>query len=114
MPQDKQGNQVTVVPTGHQFDITYPETGQRAGFTQFLDHEGERIFYHTEVDESFGGRGLAGILVGEALSATTAAGLGIVAVCPFVKGYLAKTGHDGTHRSPRPADLQFLNQQLEG
>lgn len=114
MPQDKQGNQVSVAQAGDQFDITYPETGQRAGFIQFLDHEDERIFYHTEVDEKFGGRGLAGVLVGEALTATTAAGLSIVGVCPFVKGYLAKTGHDGAHRSPRPADLTILNQQLEG
>lgn len=114
MPQDKRGNQVNVAQTGNQFDITYPETGQRAGFTQFLEHEGDRLFYHTEIDEEFSGRGLAGILVGEALSATTAAGLGIVAVCPFVKGYLKKTGHEGAHRNPRPADLQILNQQLEG
>ncbi len=45
--------------------------GQTAGFTEFVDRETDsgtqRIFPHTEVDEAFGGRGLATILVREAL-----------------------------------------------
>lgn len=116
MAQDNQGNQVQVSKNNdaNQFEISYPGSGQRAGMAQFLDHNGERIFFHTEVGEDFGGRGLAGILVSEALTATTTEGLGIVAVCPFVKGYLAKNGHDGAHRNPQPADIEFLNQQLGG
>lgn len=116
MAQDKQGSQVQVAKndSANQFEITYPDSGERAGLARYLDHNSERIFFHTEVSEEFGGRGLAGILVGEALNATTAEGMGIVAVCPFVKGFLDKNGHDGAHRAPSPADLQVLQQQLGG
>ncbi|MCX2929217.1 GNAT family N-acetyltransferase [Mycobacterium sp. CVI_P3] len=53
-------------------------------------HDHRRIFHHTGVDDAFEGRGLAGILVSEALAATRDAGLRIVAVCPIVAGYLDK------------------------
>jgi len=43
-----------------------------------------------EVDDSYEGRGLATILVGEALQATRAAGKRVVAVCTLVAGYLDK------------------------
>lgn len=66
---------------------------QLAGFAAYADHNGQRIFYHTEIGEEFGGRGLAGVLVGSALADTRAAGLRIVPVCPFVKKYLT-THHD--------------------
>ena len=42
--------------------------------------------------DEFGGRGLATILVDEALQATRDAGLRIVAVCPMVAGFVEK--HD--------------------
>lgn len=64
--------------------------GVAAGFAQFVDHAGSRVFFHTVVEEAFGGRGLGGVLVGQALAATRDEGLRIVAVCPFVKGYVAK------------------------
>jgi uncharacterized protein len=48
------------------------------------------VFYHTEVDEQFGGRGLANILVAEALEATRADGKRVVAVCPMVAAFLKK------------------------
>lgn len=66
--------------------------GQVAGFTQFVDAAGQRIFFHTEIGEEFGGRGLAGIVVRDALDATRADGLRIVPVCPYVKKYVGS--HD--------------------
>lgn len=66
--------------------------GQQAGFTAYVDRDGRRIFHHTEIGEDFGGRGLAGKLVGHALADTREAGLRIVPVCPFVKKYLER--HD--------------------
>ena len=65
--------------------------GVVAGFAQFVDHDGRRVFFHTEVGEEFGGRGLASTLVAAALEATRADGMRIVPVCPYVKKYL------GTH-----------------
>ncbi|WP_370891802.1 GNAT family N-acetyltransferase [Janibacter sp. GXQ6167] len=64
-----------------------------AGFTQFVDHDGQRIFFHTEIGEEFGGRGLAGTLVKQALDATRDEGLRIVPMCPYVKKYVG-THHD--------------------
>ena len=45
--------------------------GPPVGRTRFVDPPGtarERIFFHTEVDEEYGGRGLAGVLLREALA----------------------------------------------
>ncbi|RMI31426.1 GNAT family N-acetyltransferase [Nocardia stercoris] len=64
--------------------------GEQAGFTEYLDAGVQRIFYHTEVDQRFAGRGLAGRLVEAALRETAAAGKRIVPICPFVHGYLDK------------------------
>lgn len=70
------------------FEVT--DDGQVAGFAQFVDVDGQRIFFHTEIGEAFGGRGLAGVVVGQALAATRDEGLRIVPVCPFVKKYVGK------------------------
>ena len=68
--------------------------GEAAGFTQYVDTEDEqRIFFHTEVDERFAGRGLAGILVSQALTDTRATGMRIVPVCPYVAKFL-RTHHE--------------------
>lgn len=61
-----------------------------AGFAQFIDAAGRRIFFHTEIDDAFGGRGLAAVVVGEALDATRADGLRIVPVCPFVAAFVRR------------------------
>ena len=66
--------------------------GEPAGFTQYLDRDHQRIFFHTEVDERFSGRGLANKLITGALTDTRAAGRRIVPVCPFVAAYLKR--HD--------------------
>lgn len=83
--------------------------GQRAGHVDYRDRNGERLFYHTEVAPEFGGRGLAGKLVSRALSETD---LPIVAICPFVRGWLEKNEHDHTWRKPTPADLTWLKEEL--
>jgi predicted GNAT family acetyltransferase len=62
--------------------------GQVAGFAQFVDSDGRRIFFHTEIGEEFSGRGLAATVVRAALDATRAEGLRVVPVCPYVKKYV--------------------------
>ncbi len=64
--------------------------GVVAGFAEFVDHDGQRVFFHTEIDKSYGGRGLAGRVVAEALTSTRAEGLRVVPVCEFVAKYVAK------------------------
>jgi predicted GNAT family acetyltransferase len=88
MATDKTGAPTTVTAGTDQFTIAVD--GTQVGLVDFVDHDGQRIFLHTEVDDAFEGRGLAGILVAEALAATRDAGLRIVAVCQMVAGYLDK------------------------
>lgn len=58
--------------------------GALAGFADYRDAEGVRSFVHTEVDPSFGGRGVGSRLVDEALRATIAQGRQIRPRCSFV------------------------------
>lgn len=85
---DKTGAPTTVTHESDRFSISVD--GQKVGLAEYADRDGHRIFPHTEVREEFGGRGLATILVGEALQTTRDAGLRVVAVCPMVAGYLEK------------------------
>jgi uncharacterized protein len=88
MTTDKTGAPTSVTQESDRFTISVD--GQKVGFTEYVDRDGQRVFPHTEVLDEFGGRGLATILVGEALAATRDAGLRIVAVCPMVAGYVEK------------------------
>jgi len=64
--------------------------GVRAGFAAYVDTRTQRIFYHTEVDDKFAGRGLASKLIAAALDDTRAAGKRVVAICPFVAAFADK------------------------
>jgi predicted GNAT family acetyltransferase len=81
--------QIAVRKAEGRFEVTVDDTV--AGFTEFFEHEGKRVFYHTEVGEEWGGRGLGKILASGALDQTRADGLRIVAICPFIKAFLSKT-----------------------
>jgi predicted GNAT family acetyltransferase len=88
MTTDKTGAPTTVTPESDRFTIAVED--QPVGFTEFADLDRQRVFTHTEVADEFEGRGLATILVNEALQATRDAGLRIVAVCPMVAAYIDK------------------------
>lgn len=77
------------------------------------DGQGQRIFYHTVINEEYGGQGLAGQLATVGLTATVEAGLGIVPVCPFIKKFLVKHPEFAGSAVPvRPAHLAFLDAAL--
>lgn len=88
MATDKTGAPTTVTQESDRFTIEVD--GKVAGFTLIEDRDGTRTFPHTEVDDAFQGRGLATILIGEALERTRDAGLRIVPVCPTVADYVKK------------------------
>ena len=90
MTTDKTGAETTVSPDTDRFTIAVE--GKPVGFTEFADRDGQRVFIHTEVDDEYAGRGLATILVGEALKETKDAGMRIVPVCELVANYVDK--HD--------------------
>lgn len=70
------------------------DNGKLIGAAHYRDFQGvdgvERIFFHTVVDEEYGGQGLASVMVKFALDNTISGGAKIVAVCPYVKAYIAK------------------------
>jgi uncharacterized protein len=88
MTTDKTGAPTTVTQESDRFSISVD--GQKVGFTEYADRDGQRIFPHTEVADEFEGRGLATILVNQALQATRDSGLRIVAVCPLVAAFVKK------------------------
>ncbi|MFD6568327.1 GNAT family N-acetyltransferase [Micromonospora profundi] len=71
--------------------------GQPVGRVDFVDSpkvDGERIVFHIEVDREFGGRGLAGQLVREALADSICTDVAIVPVCPLFAGHLRRHGDE--------------------
>nr|WP_022899892.1 GNAT family N-acetyltransferase [Humibacter albus] len=58
-----------------------------AYYNRFDDHI---VFTHTEVDEGHQGEGLAGTLVEAALNDARTANLRVVALCPYVRGWLQR------------------------
>ncbi len=98
MTTDKTGAETTVA-AGHQ-TYTIAVDGTAAGHADFVDRGDQRVFYHTVVDPEFGGRGLATILVGEALDAARDAGKRIVPVCSMVETVLKKHPEFGDITDP--------------
>ena len=97
-PRDKTGAAVDVALDRERaipaFTVAL-EGSTLAGRADFVDSpvaENERIFFHTEVDEQFGGRGLAGILLREALADSIESKLTVVPVCPLFAAHLQKHG----------------------
>ncbi|QSB16653.1 N-acetyltransferase [Natronosporangium hydrolyticum] len=90
--------------------------GSPVGRVDFVDSpqaEGERVFFHTEVDRRFGGRGLAGLLVREVLKDSIRRSVTVVPVCPLFARHLAKHGDEfvadgGKFRQPTPGDLALV------
>lgn len=87
-PPDRTGAATTVTHEPGRFLIAVE--GRTVGLADYHDHDGCRVFPHTEVSPQFQGRGLATILVAEALRATRAEGLRIVPTCWMVAEYIDK------------------------
>jgi uncharacterized protein len=90
MTTDKTGAPTTVSAGPDRYTIAVD--GKEVGHAEFVNRDRQRVFTHTEVDRNYEGRGLATILVAEALQKTRDAGLRIVANCPMVANYVEK--HD--------------------
>ncbi|AFR50340.1 putative acetyltransferase [Gordonia sp. KTR9] len=121
MTADKTGAETTVRdnPEENRYDILVQTPGGEtlAGFAEYRDRVSgtqdapltARVFFHTEVDPDFGGRGLATILVTEALDDARARDLTIVGVCPLVAAFLKKHPEYADATAPvTPAVLEWL------
>ena len=70
-----------------------------AGFADHLRTSELVAFVHTEVDPAFGGRGVGSLLARTGIESAQADGLRVLAVCPFIAGWLA--------RHPQHAHLEY-------
>lgn len=92
----------------HCYELVDGETA--IGKTEYVPASGpddtERIFYHTEVSEAYAGQGLATVLAQHALDDTIAAGLTIIPVCPYIRGWLGRHPDYQQYTAPvRPEHL---------
>ena len=94
-------------PERGRFEISID--GVPIGFTEYTDHADaargevvdetadsadpravERTFVHTEIDEAYGGRGLATILIQTALDSSRTKDLLVIPTCSAVRRFIAK------------------------
>ncbi|MEU8500186.1 GNAT family N-acetyltransferase [Streptomyces lavendulae] len=95
----------------HRYEILVDD--HRAGLTAYRDRDGRRVFFHTEVDDAYAGRGLAAILVEQALTDVRASGLRIVPVCPYVARFLTEHREFADITDPvTPEVLTWLDARL--
>jgi uncharacterized protein len=104
MTADKTGAQTTVSAEDGRYTIAVE--GKTVALADFADRGNQRVFYHTETDPEFGGRGLATILVEEALNATRAEGKRVVPVCSMVVTVLKKHPEFDDITDPVTADIE--------
>lgn len=64
--------------------------GELAGIAEYEARERSVAFVHTETSPEFEGRGVGGALARFGLDDALASGKTIVALCPFIKGYIEK------------------------
>jgi predicted GNAT family acetyltransferase len=104
MTADKTGAQTSVSAEDGKYTIAVE--GEVVGLAEFADCGDQRVFYHTEIDPDFGGRGLATILVEEALNAARHDGKRIVPVCSMVGTVLKKHPEFDDITDPVTAEIQ--------
>ena len=104
MTADKTGAQTAITVEDGSYTIAVE--GETVGFAEFADRADQRVFYHTEIDPAYGGRGLATILVEAALNAARDAGKRIVPVCSMVGTVLKKHPEFADITDPVTADIE--------
>ena len=91
----------------------------RADFIESPEGRAERIFFHTEVDPEYGGRGFGALLLREALADSIRHGVTVVPVCPLFARHLTQHGGEyvaagGAYRTPRLADIDLVKRAVGG
>ena len=73
-------------PDRSRYEVTVD--GELAGFAEYRDLDGARVFTHTEVFDAFEGHGVGSALAQGALDDVHRSGRRLVALCPFVAAYI--------------------------
>lgn len=86
---DNSGIEYVHAPDMHRYEIR--DGDALVGFTEYrLPDDVHVDFVHTEVDDSYGGRGLAGEVVAFALADVREQGKRIIPHCPYVAKWIGK------------------------
>jgi predicted GNAT family acetyltransferase len=87
---DGQDGEVRIVdqPDAERYEARIDE--RVVGFTRYHRAGTRIVFYHTEVDPAFEGRGIGGRLAAGALNDALALGSRIIVDCPFIGAYLKR------------------------
>lgn len=104
MTTDKTGALTTISAGDRKYTIAVD--GETVGHVDYADRGDQRVFYHTVVDPEFGGRGLATILVEEALSEARDDGMRIVPVCSMFETVLRKHPEFGDITDPVTTEVK--------
>ncbi|MFJ8533823.1 GNAT family N-acetyltransferase [Streptomyces sp. NPDC093591] len=93
---------VADVPEARRYEARVDGSSEVAGFSQYLRTAELIAFVHTEVAPTYEGRGIGSALARASLDEARAAGLRVLATCPFYAGWI--------DRHPEYADLLYQNQ----
>jgi uncharacterized protein len=78
--------EVVDVPEKRRYELRLD--GRLIGRAEYRRREGRITFMHTEVDESYEGRGFGGLLAATALEDARRDGLEVAPLCPFIAAYI--------------------------
>lgn len=90
---------VVDVPEERRYEARVGGQGEVAGFAQYIRTAELIAFVHTEVAPEYEGQGIGSALARASLDEARAAGLRVLATCPFYAGWIA--------RHPEYADLLY-------
>lgn len=97
---------VADAPDEHRYEARDGET--LAGLAAYRLSDNQIVLTHTEVEPDYEGKGVGSRLARAALDDARGRGLGVVPVCPFIKGWIdrhpdyADLVHDGSDRGASP------------
>jgi predicted GNAT family acetyltransferase len=74
-------------PASNRYEAS-TQAGDVAGFAEYRDIDGVRVFTHTEVGDGYEGQGIGSTLARGALDDVRSRGLSIRVKCPFVKKFV--------------------------
>lgn len=80
---------VTDAPDEERFEARDAD-GVLLGFSQYTLDGTTVVFLHTEVEPEHEGKGVASVLVQSALDQVRARGADVVALCPYVRAWIAR------------------------